>query len=202
MFRLLQKYLLDPLTDTLHPWVVIQSNRRKFGNPKLAQRTRFAQYKTYIEHTLSDLQKSNHDFLTLSNQILQQKQSRTGKEKFDAKSLAHKVERYRLIGKASQQFYETLCRACNKCTEHLAVICTEARLGFADHDILVRLLICFTPQNDRGPSAPAPLRFAIEATSTTALLPCTSGNDMRQNQRKDDIVDRRKDNSNALLYRV
>ena len=150
MFRLLHLCLLGPLTDIFRPWVVIQNNRRKIGNTKLAQRTRFAHYKTYIEHTLSDLQKSNHDFLTLSDQILQQKQSRTGKENSDAKSLAHKVERYKLMGKASQQVYEALRRACNTCTEHLAVICTEARLDFAndDRDIFVRLLICFTPQND------------------------------------------------------
>lgn len=85
-----------------------------------------------MDETLDDLRASNHDFQVLSKQNLESDSTRARRLTEAPINTSVEVEKYRVIGQASQQLYEALGRACTKHTEHQAHFCVEVEQAIID----------------------------------------------------------------------
>ncbi|KAL6720531.1 hypothetical protein ACLMJK_002455 [Lecanora helva] len=137
--------------------------RFSFSRPRLAQ-------------GLSSLRSLNEDFRELSSQILRSR-SRPSQSKTERNSLVsanQEVERYGVIGKASQQVYEALGKACTKHTEHQAQFCVEVEQAIIHQDqgARVRFNMGYTHLHLAGAADQNDLTwFVVDSTSGDVISP-------------------------------
>lgn len=125
-----------------------------------------------MDRTLIDLRESNHDFQILSKQNLRPNSTQSRKPTEAPKEISLEVEKYRIIGQASQQVYEALGRACTKHTEHQAHFCVEVEQAIIDGNrgARVKFSIAFTHMSLAGPSDQGELTwFIVDSVTGDAL---------------------------------
>ena len=139
---------------------------------RTAKKLRFAFSKPRLDQTLVDLRASNHDFQILSKQNLRPNSTQARKLTEAPKEISLEVEKYRVIGQASQQVYEALGRACTKHTEHQAHFCVEVEQAIIDGNrgAQVKFSIAFTHMSLAGPSDQSELTwFVVDSVTGDAL---------------------------------
>ena len=88
------------------------------------------------------------------------------------RNLSVEMEKYRVIGQASQQLYEALGRACTKHTEHQAHFCVEVEQAIIDGNrgAQVKFNIAFTPVSLAESADQADLTwFVVDSVTGDAL---------------------------------
>ena len=88
------------------------------------------------------------------------------------RNLSVEMEKYKVIGQASQQLYEALGRACTKHTEHQAHFCVEVEQAIIDGNrgAQVKFNIAFTPVSLAESADQAELRwFVVDSVTGDAL---------------------------------
>ena len=108
----------------------------------------------------------------LSKQNLRPNSTQSRKLTETPKEISLEVEKYRIIGQASQQVYEALGRACTKHTEHQAHFCVEVEQAIIDGNrgARVKFSIAFTHMSLAGPSDQGELTwFVVDSVTGDAL---------------------------------
>lgn len=140
---------------------------------RVGKKLRFSFSKSRLEQNISALKSFNDDFRSLNNDIKTLMQAEDGYSyQTHASQRSHRpcdkeIERYRIIGKASEQVYAALGRACTKHTEHLAHFCMEAEKSIFEEVPApqVKFRMAFTHLSLVGSSIQGePIWFVIDST--------------------------------------
>ena len=134
--------------------VLMMNIGSKAWKKSIAQRIRFSFSKPRLDNNLIELKSWNEAFLTLSNQTLMIRASKSQNSVGKASQKSYQeMEKYKVIGQASQQVYEALGAACTNHTEHLAHFCVEAERATPTeyHGTSVKFTIAFSQPHSAGP---------------------------------------------------
>ena len=99
---------------------------------RVIKKLRFIFSRPRLEQALKDLKDLNDDFRVLSTQTTRSMSQQITEQKNQSRQSYKEVERYRVIGQASRQVYESLSKACTKHTEHQAHFCIEVEQANID----------------------------------------------------------------------
>lgn len=135
---------------------------------RIASKLRFSFSNSRLDQTLSTLRTLNEDFGTLSAQTLASSSLRTSSHTPVPQRSYHEVKRYKAIGQASRNVYESLGNACTKHTEHQAHFGVEVgqAVMHKDHTVQVKFTMAYTHLTLAGSANQGDLVwFVIDSTT-------------------------------------
>lgn len=159
MARLIAKFPAKAMPKSLRP---------KAWRHNVGKKLCFSFSKSRLDENINALRTHNNNLRTLSSQIRTRAAPVTYSQSRVSRGSRKDVQKYQTIGKASQQVYEALGKACNKHSEHVAHFRVEVEhFVFNESAPQVKFSMAFTQMQLAGSTGSGdPIWFLVDSTLT------------------------------------